>query len=204
MYGPILIFLSFMIGSIPTGYILVKTVRKHDIRESGSGNIGFTNVLRNEGIVLGTIVLVVDVAKAFAAPFFFSSITSNPPLYRLLMGIAVILGNIFTPFLRFKGGKGVASGLGVALAVNPPAALIALCIFGIVVKITRYISLGSLSAAGGFALSSVILYAVSSYGVYSLIFGLLIFFVVTVRHISNIKRLLQGRENKIGKEKKSG
>ncbi len=193
---------AFLIGGIPTGYLLVKLVKNRDIRDSGSGNIGATNVLRTEGILLGGVVLTIDAGKAFAGAFFLANLYSNLPLFRLLLGITVILGNIFTPFLKFKGGKGVSAGLGVALALHPASTIIALGIFAVAVATTRYVSVGSLSAVTAFFISVSLFLAYGHSSIYTLFFAILIFITVVTRHISNIKRLVHGEENKVGSRRK--
>jgi glycerol-3-phosphate acyltransferase PlsY len=189
---------SFLIGGIPTGFLVVRLMRKRDIREQGSGNIGFSNVYRSEGLLPGALVLVVDVGKAFAATYLIALLFPNHNLFRLLIGITVILGNVFTPFLKFKGGKGVASALGVSLALNPFASLCALVSFIVAVKLSRYMSVGSLVAVSVYLLASSLFYIYTEYDIYTLIFATLIFIVIVIRHISNIKRLIHGQENRIG------
>lgn len=189
---------SFLIGGIPTGFLVVRLMRKRDIREQGSGNIGFSNVYRSEGLLPGALVLVVDVGKAFAATYLIALLFPNHSLFRLLIGITVILGNVFTPFLKFKGGKGVASALGVSLALNPFASLCALVSFIVAVKLSRYMSVGSLVAVSVYLLASSLFYIYTEYDIYTLIFATLIFIVIVIRHISNIKRLIHGQENRIG------
>jgi len=193
---------AFLIGGIPTGYLLVKLLKNRDIRDSGSGNIGATNVFRTEGILLGSAVLIIDAGKAFAAAFFLANLYSNPSLLKLLLGITVILGNIFTPFLSFKGGKGVSAGLGAALALHPVATIIALGAFAVAVASTRYVSVGSLSAVTAFLISVSLFLAYGRTSIYTLFFAILIFITVLIRHISNIKRLVHGEENKIGSRRK--
>jgi glycerol-3-phosphate acyltransferase PlsY len=119
-------------------------------------------------------------------------------LFRVLLGITAITGSVFTPFLGFRGGKGVGSGLGAALAVNPLAVLVSLAVFGITVLSSRFVSLGSLAAAATLALSSFLLYRFSGLGdVYGFAFSLLLFTVIVLRHTANIKRLVHGEENRI-------
>jgi len=190
--------LAYFIGGIPSGFLFTKVFHKKDIREYGSGNIGFTNVLRTVGVLTGIAVLVLDSGKAFAVTFFFPRLYDQQYLFRLVFGIIVILGNVFNPFLRFKGGKGVGSGLGVALAISPFSALFALAGFLIVVKLSRYVSLGSLSASAIFFLSCAIFYISRGKDPYSVVFAGLLFCAIVIRHVSNIKRLLHGEENKIG------
>ena len=196
-----LLLISFLIGGIPTGYILVKLKEGKDIRTMGSGNIGFTNVLRISGPLLGVIVLIIDVGKAFLTVYLFSNLMSNIELFRLLFGLSVIFGNLFSPYLKFKGGKGVATGLGVAIAISPYAVIVALVFFLIVLFIWRYVSLGSMTAAFLFMISNIFLYL--KFGdIYRLTFSILLFVAVILSHRENISRLLKGTENKIGKRKK--
>jgi len=199
-----LIILVWLIGGIPTGFLLVKIVKKKDVREHGSGNIGFTNVLRTAGVLPGIAVLIIDVAKAWAATRYLSVLLPHPEIAGLVIGIPVILGNIFNPFLRFRGGKGVATGLGVAIAVSPLAALFSVGTFGIVVLLTRYVSAGSMTAALVFTLCNIIFLVRGTKDVYTLVFSLLLSSAVFVRHVTNIQRLLHGEENKIGKRENNG
>jgi glycerol-3-phosphate acyltransferase PlsY len=196
-----LIILSYLIGGIPTGYLFVQIIKKRDIREIGSGNIGFTNVLRTSGLQLGIAVLIIDIAKAFLTTYYFPKFLPFVNIFRPAIGIAVILGNIFNPFLRFKGGKGVATGLGVALAISPLAVIFSIPAFALVVLITKYVSLGSITAATIFTLCNVILYLREIKDIYTLIFSAILTTAVWVSHLSNINRLLHGEENKIGKRK---
>ncbi len=189
---------AFLAGGIPTGYLAVKLARNRDIREQGSGNIGSTNVFRTEGLLLGAVVLLLDAGKAFGATYFLATLFDQEELFRLLLGITVILGNVFTPFLRFRGGKGVGAGLGVSCAVNPFSALIAVACFAVVVRITRYVSLGSLTAAVVFSAGNFLFYLLGNREVYGFLFSVILLLAIVLRHISNIKRLLHGEENKIG------
>jgi glycerol-3-phosphate acyltransferase PlsY len=202
MYRAIIFFiLSFLVGTIPTGYLLLKITRKEDIRNLGSGNIGFTNVLRAAGLLSGIVVLLIDTGKAFAAAYFLSNYFDTPSLFRLLFGISVILGNTFNPFLKFRGGKGVAAGLGVALAINPYSAIFCVAAFSFVVLISKYISLGSLTAAAVFLISNALFHRYHQKNLWAIIFAALLFVAIYLRHISNIKRLFKGEEKKIGKRK---
>ncbi|MFW6181060.1 MAG: glycerol-3-phosphate 1-O-acyltransferase PlsY [Spirochaetota bacterium] len=189
---------AFLVGGIPTGYIVVKLARNKDVRKQGSGNIGSTNVFRTEGALLGTLVLLVDAGKAFAAAYFLAMLFDQEALLRPLLGLTVISGNIFTPFLRFKGGKGVGAGLGVACAVSPLSALVAVACFAAVVGLTRYVSLGSLAAALVFSTGNFLFYMVGDREIYGFLFSVVLLLAIVIRHTSNIKRLLHGEENKIG------
>ena len=193
--------LSYIIGGIPTGYLAVKIIQKKDIRNYGSGNIGFTNVLRTAGLVLGSLVLVIDTGKAFFTTYCFSNLFDTPALYRLLFGITLIIGNIFNPFLKFKGGKGVAAGFGVALAISPIPVIFSVAAFSIIILTFRYISLGSLTAASVFLISNILLHSYTEKNWWAIIFSVLLFIAIVYSHTSNIKRLLRGEENKIGKRK---
>jgi len=198
----LLFIAAYIIGGIPTGFIIIRVFHHKDIREHGSGNIGFTNVLRTAGIITGLLVLAVDAGKGFAVSYFLAGLFEEESLFRLLFGITVILGNVFTPFLRFRGGKGVGTGLGVAIAVNPFSVIFALAGFTTVVAATRFVSLGSLLAAAIYLASNSIFSLKGGKDMYSLLFALLLFIVIVLRHISNIKRLLRGEENRIGIKKR--
>lgn len=193
------VILALLAGAIPTGYLLVKLFRGRDIREHGSGNIGFTNVLRTSGITLGLVVLIIDVAKAWAATRYLAQLFPFPDIAGPVLAVFVLIGNIFNPFLRFRGGKGVATGLGIAIAISPFAALFSFGTFGIVFAATRYVSLGSLAAALVFSIYNAVSFLRGGTGVYTLAFSLLLTVAVFARHISNIQRLLHGEENRLGK-----
>ena len=190
---------ALLAGAIPTGYLLVKLFRGRDVREYGSGNIGFTNVLRTSGLALGIVVLVIDVAKAWAATRYIALLFPYPDFSGPVIAVCVLMGNIFNPFLRFKGGKGVATGLGVAVAISPVAAAVSLGTFGVVLAASRYVSLGSISAALVFSVVNAVLYLRGGPDVYTLAFSFLLTIAVYMRHISNIQRLIHGEESKLGK-----
>lgn len=197
MFLSILVFFcAFLVGGLPTGYLIVRLFRKKDIREYGSGNIGFTNVIRAEGWKLGVPVLVIDILKGFLLVFFLTQFFQNQNLFKICIGITVIAGNVFTPFLKFRGGKGVATSFGVTLAINPYASLSALCAFLLTVKLSKYVSLASMVAAATYAVASALFYIFADYDLYALLFSALIFIVIVIRHISNIKRLINGKENR--------
>jgi glycerol-3-phosphate acyltransferase PlsY len=198
-----LVILAWLIGSIPTGFLLVKICKKQDVRKQGSGNIGFTNVLRTSGILLGLTVLAIDVAKAWLATRYLSGLLPSTAFARPIIGIAVIIGNIFNPFLKFRGGKGVATGLGVAIAISPFCVLYAVGAFGLAVLATRYVSIGSLSAASVFTICTIICWIRGTKDIYTLVFSVLLSIAVFLRHITIIHRLVHGEENKIGKRKNS-
>ncbi len=194
-----LVLVAFLIGSIPSGFI-VGLLHGVDIRTKGSGNIGATNLKRVLGKKAGTLTLVADTIKgALAASLglYFQN-KLNTPLGGFLgplLGTAGVYGHCFSPFLSFKGGKGVAAALGSFLVIMPTVALIALIIFAVIYKITGYVSAGSLSGALIIPLY-VGLFQYDSTQTGNLIASLLITFLVIGRHVENIQRLSKGQELK--------
>jgi glycerol-3-phosphate acyltransferase PlsY len=190
----------YLLGSIPTGYLMGKA-RGIDVRQHGSGNIGATNVGRVLGRNWGLAAFACDFAKGFLALFllriyvFPQDVTWTVEALLVACGLAAILGHNYTPWLGFKGGKGVATSAGVLGALLPVALVLVFSLWAIVVLITRYVSLGSMLAALALPVVTALLY--KSEWVY---FGLaaLICVLVVWRHRSNIKRLLDGTESKLG------
>ena len=183
--------LAFIFGSIPFGYVIGK-LKGVDVRQHGSGNIGATNVSRVLGKKYGALVLFLDALKG-ALPVLILKILELPLEYQVLSGFFAILGHCFSPFLKFKGGKGVATGLGVFLVVSPKITLVAFFIFLLVFFLTRYVSLSSITAA----LSYPVIFRL--FGKPSDFTSLLIFltaFVVVGKHYQNIVRLLKGEEKR--------
>lgn len=183
--------LAFIFGSIPFGYVIGK-LKGVDVRQHGSGNIGATNVSRVLGKKYGALVLFLDALKG-ALPVLILKILGFPLEYQVLSGFFAILGHCFSPFLKFKGGKGVATGLGVFLVVSPKITLVAFFIFLLVFFLTRYVSLSSITAA----LSYPVIFKL--FGKPSDFTSLLIFltaFVVVGKHYQNIIRLLKGEEKR--------
>lgn len=181
---------SYLIGSIPFGY-LVARVKGIDIRKHGSGNIGATNVFRTLGPAYGLTALALDLLKGVAAVYIGRQ--SGIQGVEFLTGIASLLGHAFPLFLGFKGGKIIATGLGVVTALAPLVALIAVLIFIALVAATRYVSLGSICGA----LSVPVFLAVFHYGPTYLLFGGVVCLFAVIKHIPNIKRLISGTESKI-------
>ncbi len=190
--------LAFILGSIPTAAWYAKYFHNIDITKHGSGNSGATNSMRVLGKKAGIIVLLIDVLKGFLPVFFFNLYFSES-YQAFILGIIIILGHIFSVFLSFKGGKGIATSLGVILAVFPIGALISLAVFIGVVWITKYVSLGSLSAALSFGLILSFQYPKDT----ALLFtGWILFIMLTFTHRTNIKNLIAGKENKFSQNKK--
>jgi len=197
----IIFIMCYLIGSVPFAYIVVKIIKGVDIRRCGSKNCGATNVARVCSFKAGLVVFFLDFLKGFLPVFllnylkFKQIITSNNyELVLCLCALSIILGHIFTIFLNFKGGKGVATSAGVFLALSPLAMLAALIVFLLVVIFTRYISLGSILAAITLPLSYYFIYGKANVYVFS--FTVIIAVVVILKHRSNIKRLIKGEENR--------
>ncbi len=189
--------IAYLLGSVPFGYLLVRFFRKEDIRTTGSGNIGATNVVRSGAKGLGIATLVLDLLKALIAVIIAKQIAPGNSDLAAAAGVVAVMGHIFPVWLRFKGGKGVASALGVFLALSPPTAACALFVFLVIAFTTRYISLASVLGA-----ASVPFFAWHFSHAWNIVlsFGL-ISFVVIVKHHSNIARLLMGTESKFGGKK---
>jgi glycerol-3-phosphate acyltransferase PlsY len=189
------LFVGFFAGAIPFGS-LVSKLRGVDIKKVGSGNIGFSNVFRSVGKVEGIIVLVADIAKGLVPVLIFKQVYGF--YFGLGAGIAAMLGHIFTPFLKFKGGKGVATGLGVFIGLAPVSALLAFLVWLAVAGISRYISLGSISAA--IALPLFIYFSRflirDEFNIMLEILTVLVCVLVIIMHRTNLKRLIQGKERK--------
>jgi glycerol-3-phosphate acyltransferase PlsY len=190
----LVLFLAYLLGSISFGIIVSKFCKGIDIRDYGSGNTGFTNVLRVVGKGPSVFVLLGDVLKGSLSVlwgFYLGDIS-----YAVLGGLAAMVGHNYPIYFRFRGGKGVATGLGVALTLAPDVTLLALLIFFITLWISRYVSLGSILAA----LSVPVAMYFLDKPFPLLLFGICGAFFVVYRHKSNIVRLYQGRENKVGKK----
>ena len=183
---------AYLIGSIPVGVLLAKMKGK-DPRKTGSGNIGATNVMRAAGKTMGVITLLGDALKGFI-PTYVAICTGMPAVFVVAVGLAAFLGHLFPLFLRFKGGKGVATALGVYIALNPFAILISFIVFVLVLLKWRYVSAGSLA---GCAVMPVSLYFLDDPAVYiqvSIVMALLVLW----KHRDNIGRLKSGTEHKLG------
>lgn len=193
---------AYLAGSIPTAVWYGKIFHGIDVRQHGSGNAGATNSLRTLGKKAGIIVLIVDFLKGFLAvkaASLFSTETDN--ILPLIMGLAVIVGHIFPIFAQFRGGKGVATAMGVLVATFPWAALGCMVIFMIIVFATRYVSLGSILGALAFPIQLTFNLWNDNADKYTIGFSWLIFLILAVMHRQNIQRLLKGTESKFGAKK---
>jgi glycerol-3-phosphate acyltransferase PlsY len=192
---------AYLLGSIPFGFLLVRFFLKEDIRAKGSGNIGATNVIRSGAKKLGALTFLLDVCKGIVAVLIVSRIALAPVSHQNALALAAlcaILGHIYTVWLRFKGGKGVATALGVFLALAPYAALAGLAVFVIVFSLSKYVSLASILAAVAFAPAAMLL----PHRAYTPFMIAVIFaapLIVIARHHKNIARLLNGTEYRFGK-----
>jgi glycerol-3-phosphate acyltransferase PlsY len=186
------IALAYVAGAIPFGYLLVKLKTGGDIRASGSGNIGATNVLRTTGRAAGIVTLLLDIAKGYFAVWLAGRLTGYDPGWMSAAALAVMFGHAYPVFLRFQGGKAVATFVGAFLYLTPWAILAALPIFVAVVAWSRHISLGSIVGAAVFPLAVwLILLPPISVLLASMVAGLFIIY----KHSSNIARLRNGTEN---------
>jgi glycerol-3-phosphate acyltransferase PlsY len=200
------IILSYLVGSIPAGYIVGRLFKGIDIRDYGSGNIGFTNALRVLGVVPGIIVLLADVGKGAAAVLAISrlgGLQTNAliPYLPALCGASAIAGHIWTVFLKFRGGKGVATSLGIFTSLSPLAGLVSLGVWIIVVAITRYVSLGSMLLCISFC---VVVFVTSGEYIWGIrILALAVTAIVIYKHKGNIQRLIRGEERKFGQREQA-
>ena len=199
---PIIAALSYLLGSIPFGYLLVRIFRGEDLRQSGSGNIGATNVSRKSPL-LGGLTLLLDALKGSAAVgvgyVFSDRIPGGVLPYRemSMAALVAVIGHMFPVWLKFRGGKGVATGLGSFVVIAPKVVLVAAGIFIAVVVLFRYVSLGSIIAVASFPL---LVYEMRAYGnvPMALAFMTATSLLIIARHNQNIRRLLRGRENRVG------
>jgi len=197
---------AYLLGSIPTGFLLYRLFRRQDIRALGSGNIGATNVLRHGGKGLGIVTFILDALKGCASVWLGGLLgallmpTAAPHTAQAIAALSAVLGHMFTCWLHFRGGKGVATGFGVFLVAAPWAALAAISLFALTCVITRYVSLASIVGTASFPLFAwfltvtpppPILFAVEC----------AVALLIIVRHYQNIARLLTGTESRIGAHK---
>jgi glycerol-3-phosphate acyltransferase PlsY len=190
---------AYLLGSIPFGYLLVRTFKNQDIRTTGSGNIGATNVLRSGAKWLGIATLLLDLGKASAAVWIAKRI--GPGNYDLAVAAAVaaVAGHVYPVWLGFRGGKGVASALGVFLVLTWPSALCILSVFLVVVVLTRFVSLASIIAAA--SLPFFAFYFVPERSPIVVAGFLFITVLIIAKHHQNIRRLLAGTESRFGSRK---
>jgi acyl phosphate:glycerol-3-phosphate acyltransferase len=207
LHAIIVAVIAFLLGSIPFGFLLVRAFRGVDVRKSGSGNIGATNVARtgSKGLAVATLVLdalkgYVAVAHGFHAAAHVVAHMAGPPQlgfqFAALAAVFAILGHMFTPWLGFKGGKGVATGVGAFAAMAPRAVLISIALFLLLVAITRYVSLGSIVGTLAFPVVAYWLNPpMRSAGIISFVTASAL--LIVLRHKDNLRRLVAGSENRL-------
>lgn len=195
-----IVFLAYLLGSIPTSVLVSKKFYNIDIRDFGSGNAGTTNTIRILGWKAGIFVFLVDVLKGWLAvnlvrlTNFYIPETGDFINFQLLLGIAAIIGHIFPIFAGFRGGKGVATLFGFILAISPTATLICAGVFIIVLLITKYVSLSSMIA--GIAFPFVLIFVMKTTTQSLIIFSFIVSILLLFTHQKNIERLLRKEENK--------
>lgn len=202
----LILLIAYLIGSVPTAVLAGKWFRGIDVREHGSGNAGATNAMRVLGPKIGFTVLIIDAMKGVAAIFLALlvkdafTVEEQFVVFQLLLGAAAIVGHVKPVFAAFKGGKGVATLVGIVIVIFPEAFLICLGLFLLVFLISRYVSLASLTA--GIALPIVALLVQDSILMPKLVFAVAVALFVPITHINNIRRLLRGEENRMIFKKK--
>ena len=205
--------IAYLLGAIPFGLVISQKMAGVDIRQHGSGNIGATNVFRVLGVKYGILTAVLDVGKAVASVLLAGLIIGNEPLMvvsydihvplaQIVAALMVMVGHNWSVYIRFKGGKGVSAFFGGLVTINWFVALVALAVIAVVVIITRYVSLGSMSAALGALLTFVALTVMGMTAPIYVIYGLLAALLIIYQHRSNIQRLLSGTENRLGDKKR--
>ena len=188
----LLILSSFFLGSIPFGYLL-GLLKGVDIRRHGSGNVGATNVARVLGKKYGVIVYILDFLKGFIPTFLAAKLFGIDSWITALVGLAAVLGHMFSPFLGFRGGKGVATASGVLFGISPLLGFIVLAVWFLTFKRSGYVSLGSIVAA----LFSIFLVGVLNYPFPIKFLVTITAVLILVKHKSNLERLMEGRELKV-------
>ena len=205
----LIVVVAYLLGSIPTGYLLVRLFRNQDIRSVGSGNIGATNVLRSGGKGLGAATFLLDMLKGCSAVwvggFLGELILPGMPFRdaQALAALSAVIGHLFPVWLRFRGGKGVATGFGVFLVAAPLAALAAITTFAIVLLLTRYVSLASIIGAASFPVFAWF-FVHGEKPVFYIAVQAAVALLIIVKHHQNIGRLLAGTESRFGAHAREG
>lgn len=208
MTALVTVIAAYLIGSINFAVIFAKAFLKKDVRELGSGNAGTTNVMRNAGFLPGALTFIFDALKGFAAAYMGKMIFnyiytqtvsewSSAIFGAFLCGTACMLGHVFPVFFEFKGGKGVATSVGIFAVCCPIAIIVGLCVFAIVLFTSKYVSLSSVSAAVVVVVLSIIFYDKDAAILPQIILSLVMGAIVIGKHKDNIKRLMAGTESKI-------
>jgi glycerol-3-phosphate acyltransferase PlsY len=202
----LIVIAAYLLGSIPTGYLLMRLFRHEDIRQAGSGNIGATNVLRSGGKGLGAATFLLDVLKGCSAVWLggFLGALLMPQSSRYdtqaLAALIAVLGHVFPIWLGFRGGKGVSTGFGVFLAATPLAALAAISVFIVILAISRYVSLASIIGAASYPLFAWLLVK-GTRPPFFIAVEIAVALLIIVWHHQNIRRLIAGTEARLGAKK---
>jgi glycerol-3-phosphate acyltransferase PlsY len=191
------LFASYLLGAIPTSFLVSRAFAKIDLRQHGSGNLGATNLYRVLGWKYAVPVALFDIAKGAFPVLVFAPQVSRSELFALACGVAAILGHVFSMFVRFRGGKGVATAAGVMLGMTPVALAIAATVWGLVLLLTGYVSLGSIAAAAVLPFAVYLLEQPTTPEI--LWVDVLVALGVIVLHRRNIQRLLKGTESRFGR-----
>lgn len=195
--------IAYLLGSIPFGLILGKIFGSGDVRTEGSGNIGATNVARVAGPLAGILTLLLDGAKGAAAVLLAERYSNGSAMWMIIAGLGALIGHCFPIWLKFKGGKGVATAAGMYLALSPLAFLAGLILFILVVAFWRYVSLGSISAAAAMPMLLYFLWAPHHAPPPVITFGALaVAMLIVYKHDANLQRLVNGQEPKFSFSKK--
>ncbi len=195
---------SYFLGAIPFGYILFKMKSGGDIRKYGSGNIGATNMLRTGGKTMGILTMILDLGKGSLA-LIVPKMMGIDAFWLSLCGVMVVIGHIYPVFLLFRGGKGVATAAGVFIVVAPLPFLLSFAVFVSLIALTRFVSLGSIFSS---VLMPLFMYLFSfvrpPFPAEILLMAVCIAFFIVIRHSSNIKNLINGKEKKLGNKVVTG
>jgi glycerol-3-phosphate acyltransferase PlsY len=200
---PFIAVAAYLLGSVPVGYLLIRIFRHQDIRQAGSGNIGATNVLRSGGKALGAATFLLDVLKGCSAVWLGALLGGllapdvSPLNMKALAALCAVLGHVYPVWLRFRGGKGVATGFGVFLVASPWAALAAISIFIVVLAISRYVSLASILGAASFPVLAWH-FALGARPTFFIAVQVAVALLIIAKHHQNIRRLLHGAESRFG------
>ncbi|MBM03939.1 MAG: acyl-phosphate glycerol 3-phosphate acyltransferase [Chloroflexi bacterium] len=195
----LVLILAYILGSIPFGVVLGKIVKSIDVRELGSGSMGMTNVIRTVGIYTGIAVLILDMLKSILA-IYLAILIVDSSLIVSLSGVLAITGHIWPVFSKFRGGKGTACGWAGLLFLSPISGLIASIVGLFLIAITRYVSLGSITASVVGSIFLVILCLTGNAPLPYMWFGVLGTILIAFRHKDNILRLIKGQERKLGQK----
>ena len=203
---PIIAVAAYLLGSVPAGYLLIRIFRHQDIRQAGSGNIGATNVLRSGGKALGAATFLLDVLKGSSAVWLGALLGgllapgASTLNMKALAALFAVLGHVFPVWLRFRGGKGVATGFGVFLVASPWAALAAISIFIVVLALSRFVSLASILGAASFPVLAWH-FALGYRPPFFIAVQIAVALLIIIKHHQNIRRLFNITESRIGSDK---